>query len=235
MNIVKRMVRRAWRGYRDRRADPAVNPGCGEFEVDNWLISEFVLRKLVPAVGVHPYPLPELHLMAAAVCRLKPGVIFEWGTHLGASARVFYETARRFRIEIPIHSIDLPPDVDHGEHPRSQRGRLVKGRPGVMLHLGDGLDKAAELYRALPRGRPPLVFIDGDHAYPSVRRELEGVMTEMPEAHILLHDTFYQSPEAGYNLGPYRAIQDVLASRPHDYRMLAAATGLPGMTLLYRP
>lgn len=56
-----------------------VNPDCSEFEVNNQLISEFILKKLVPIVGIHPYPLNELMLMVAAVCRLEPTHIFEWG------------------------------------------------------------------------------------------------------------------------------------------------------------
>src|SRR5207245_8967376 len=65
--------------------DPAVNVNCSEFEVNNWIISEFIFQKLVPIVGVTPYPINELALMVSAVCRLKPTHIFEWGTHIGKS------------------------------------------------------------------------------------------------------------------------------------------------------
>ena len=71
--------------------DPARNVGASEFEVDLWILSRFLLKKIVPVVGTHPYPLNELLLMTAAACRLRPSVVFDWGTHIGASARVFYE------------------------------------------------------------------------------------------------------------------------------------------------
>ena len=49
-------------------ADPARNPDCTEFEIDNWSVSRFVLAKLVPVVGIQPFPLHELMLMWSARC-----------------------------------------------------------------------------------------------------------------------------------------------------------------------
>lgn len=214
------------------RKEPAKNIQCTEFEVDNWVLSDFLIKKLIPIVGTHPYPVAELNLMVAAVCRFKPQQIFEWGTNIGKSARIFYETSRQFDIPLEIHSIDLPDNQTHEEHPRSGRGKMVKGYPGVTLYQADGLAKTIELYQCQPNNRT-LVFIDGDHSYESVRRELSGIMNAMPEAAILLHDTFYQSEESGYNIGPHRAVSEILASTPGKYRVMSTTTGLPGMTLLY--
>jgi len=68
------------------------------FEINGWAISQFVLAKLVPVVGVHPFPLHELMLLSAAICRLRPAQAFEWGTHTGKSARVFNECAAHYGI-----------------------------------------------------------------------------------------------------------------------------------------
>jgi cephalosporin hydroxylase len=197
-------------------------------------VSEFVLNTLVPIVGVHPFPLNELVLMVAAVCRLKPGRIYEWGTHLGKSARVFYETARHFGLDVEIHSVDLPDHVLHQEHPGHQRGMLVKGLQDVHLHQGDGLSVCLDIQAQAATPKQTLIFIDGDHSYASVRRELAGIMNGIPEAHILLHDTFFQSSESGYNVGPYRAISEAITETDVRYRLLSTQTGLPGMTLLYQ-
>jgi hypothetical protein len=202
------------------KQDPAMNVHCGEFEVNNWLVSEFVLNTLVPIVGVHPFPLNELVLMVAAVCRLKPGRICEWGTHLGKS--------------VEIHSVDLPDHVLHQEHPGHQRGMLVKGLQDVHLHQGDGLSVCLDIQAQAATPKQTLIFIDGDHSYASVRRELAGIMNGIPEAHILLHDTFFQSSESGYNVGPYRAIAEAITETDVRYRLLSTQTGLPGMTLLYQ-
>jgi cephalosporin hydroxylase len=213
--------------------NPVVNENCSEFEVNNWILSDFVMNTLLPVVGFQPYPLNELMLMAGAVCRFHPAHVFEWGTHVGRSARIFFETCQKFSVEAQIHSIDLPDDVSHAEHPGIQRGELVRNIPAVHLYQGDGLNVALEIARTLPPGTQLLFFLDGDHRYESVYRELTGIMREFPTANILVHDTFYQSPDAQYNTGPYQAIKDALASRPNSCKTLATTTGLPGMTLLY--
>lgn len=215
--------------------DPAPNPAASEFEVNNWALSDFVLSRLVPVVGVHPYPLNELMLMAAAVCRFRPTHVFEWGTNVGSSARVFYETAKYFKIPLEIHSIDLPGEVGHIEHPGGRRGKLVRGKPGVSLHLGDGIETSLGIYRTLPANNCVLFFVDGDHSYESVKRELDAIVSEVTAPKVLLHDTFFQSPDSGYNVGPHRAVQEVLAAQKESRRLrtIEIRTGLPGMTLIY--
>lgn len=187
----------------------------------------------MPIVGVHPFPLPELFLMSAAVCRLRPTHVFERATHVGKSARVFYETSAYCGLAIEIHSVDPPPEVDHQEHPGQRRGELVRDIPSVTLHLGDGLHLALECIRLHQVARP-LFFVDGDHAYESVARELAGVMEQAPQAQILLHDTTYQSPDSQCNVGPHRTIVEALARMPGRYRVMESTTGLLGMTLLYQ-
>jgi len=216
-------------------ANPTVNEGSREFEINNWRISRFVCDTLVPVVGVHPFPLNELMLMVAAVCRVQPTHVFEWGTHIGKSARVFYETARTFGLETEVHSIDLPEDVDHVEHPGQNRGQLVKGLQNVHLHEGDGLETALDIYSRLGTGTTsPLFFVDGDHAYSSVLRELKGIIANVPGASIVLHDTFNQSEDSGYNTGPHAAICEVLEQNPGLFSILTQNLGLPGMTFLWR-
>lgn len=212
--------------------DPALNPGSSEFEVNKWTLSNFVVQQLVPVAGTHPFPLDELMLMTAAVCKFKPELIFEWGTNIGKSARIFYEIVHAFKIEATIHSVDLPDDVFHNEHPKKDRGRMVKGIDSVNLHQGDGLSKSLELVKqAKPKGHV-LFFVDGDHSYDSVKRELEGILQAVPAAAILLHDTFYQSGDSGYNVGPRKAIQDTVDA--NNYTVIHTNLGLPGMSLVYK-
>jgi len=216
-----------------RVQDPTRNPSCAVFEVDNWSISDFIVKKLISKVGVHPFPLSELSLMVSALAYFKPTHLFEWGTNIGKSARVFYEAAKHYRIVTQIHSIDLPDDIEHVEHPGGHRGKLVRGLQGVTLHLGDGLQTSLTLLKEINGVARPLFFLDGDHSYSSVKRELEAIIKQVPGAIILVHDTFYQSADAQYNIGPYRAIADTMDVYGKAYRQIVLNTGLPGMTLIY--
>lgn len=212
------------------------NPDSAEFEVNNWGLSELVVEKLVPVVGVHPFPLSELLLMAGAVARFQPELIFEWGTHIGKAARVFYEVTKTLGLDTTIHSIDLPDDVEHGEHPHENRGMFVKRLKKVKLHQGDGLATALQIMgktKNNSNGEGILFFVDGDHEYESVKRELSEIMKKAPKSVILLHDTFYQSSDSKYNIGPYKAIEDCLKKAKKSYNRIETRSGLPGMTLLY--
>jgi cephalosporin hydroxylase len=212
--------------------NPIINPNCTEFEVNNWVISEFVLEHLTPVVGTHPFPLDELSLMSASICRLKPTHLFEWGTHVGKSARIFWETISYFQLHTKIYSIDLPDDVEHTEHPRSERGKLVENIPQVKLLQGDGVTKALEIYASVPKCKP-LFFLDGDHEYKSIKRELQLIFKHTKKANILIHDTFYQSKKSQYNIGPYKAVTEFHKKHP-KFKAIATKFGLPGMTLLYQ-
>jgi hypothetical protein len=220
-------------GRKDSFTNPVVNPDCTEFEINNWLLSDFILKKIVPVVGVHPYPLNELILMIGAMCRFAPDHLFEWGTHRGVSARIFYETRKAFNIKTIIHTIDLPPNAQHVEHPGQEHARLVRDLPEVKIYRGDGLETALQLASELAPSARLMFFVDGDHSYQSVYRELSGIIERFPRAIILLHDTFYQSEASGYNIGPYRAIQNVMSETGAPYKVMSSCGGLPGMTLLY--
>lgn len=205
-----------------------------ELEADNWKVSAFILRKIVPAVGIHPFPLNELSLMVAAVAWSKPTHIFEWGTHIGKSARIFYETCKFLKIDTAIHSIDLPDNIAHVEHPQHARGKLVKGKKNVTLHQGDGVDTALKIYETLEADAKVLFYLDGDHSHETVYRELTSIMEKVKNPKIILHDTFYQTKESNYNIGPFKAIEDALSKFPGiSFKRIDTNTGLPGMTFLY--
>ena len=210
------------------------NLNCSEFEIDSYIISEFISGRLIKIVGLHPFPINELFLMVSAVVRLEPDHLFEWGTHEGKSARIFYETIKYFKINCIIHSIDLPDDIEHPEHPHSKRGIFVKNLKEVKLYQGDGLTKSLEIISDIKDLSNPLFFLDGDHGYSSVKKELSSIISEVSNANIIIHDTFYQSKESNYYTGPYKAIRETLDNNINNYKVISINTGLPGMTLLYK-
>lgn len=212
--------------------DPAKNKNCTEFEVDNWIVSEFVVDRLIPVIGYHPYPLPELTLIAGAVAYFKPKLICEWGTHIGKASRAFYEITQGFNIDCSIHTIDLPDEVEHVEHPHDNRGLLIKEFGSIKQHLGDGVDTAVKIYLESGKPSPALFFVDGDHSYETVKRELETILKHVEKPIILAHDTLYQSAKSNYNIGPFKAVTEVFGNRK-DFRIHATSIGLPGMSLIY--
>jgi cephalosporin hydroxylase len=212
--------------------DPVRNPEASEFEVDLRILSRFLLERIVPVVGTSTYPLNELMLMCAAACRIKPSVVYDWGTHIGASARIFYECEKTFKLGYEVHSIDLPPDALHAEHPGWKHARLVRDLDKVHLHRGDGVKVALDHWQKLGRPKRPLFFVDGDHAYESVRDELNEIFLTIPDASALAHDSFFQSAESKYNVGPARAIDEIIEKFPSRFRIIKSGLGLPGMTLL---
>ncbi|GAA6212666.1 hypothetical protein NBRC116602_24070 [Hyphomicrobiales bacterium 4NK60-0047b] len=230
-NLAKRLLSRVQQSH----LASVPNLDCDRFEINNWILSDFVAHRLVPLVGFHPYPLNEMMLMSGAVCRFKPSYVFEWGTNLGVSARIFHETASFFKIDTQIHSIDLPDDIDHAEHPKNLRGKFVKGKANVHLHLGDGLQTSLDIYKSIPEGETVLFFVDGDHSYESVKRELSEIVKNVKSPKILLHDTFYQTEKSKYNIGPHQAVNEVMdeVSKDLNLNLVSENIGLPGMTLIY--
>jgi hypothetical protein len=230
-SILGKLRRQAQRAV-GNRPDPVRNPQGSEFEVDLWTLSDFVLDTIVPVVGVRPYPLNELLLMTAAACRLRPSVVFDWGTHIGVSARIFHECDKAFNLGYEVHSIDLPPDAAHVEHPGQEHGRLVRGLGKVHLHRGNGVKVALDVWRRLGQPSRPLFFVDGDHAYESVRDELSEIFSTVADASALAHDSFFQSADSNYNVGPARAIGEVVQNFPGRFAVIKSGLGLPGMTLM---
>jgi cephalosporin hydroxylase len=210
-----------------------VNDNSTELEVNINQLSSFIIKDLLPIVGVSPFPITELLLMSSAVVKLRPDYIFEWGTHLGMSARVFHEICKKYEINTIIHSIDLPDDIEHIEHPGEKRGIKVKGIKNVILHQGDGLETSIDIAKKLEDNSKLLFLLDGDHSYDSVTRELHGIHKTFPKANMIIHDTFYQSGDSGYNIGPFEAVRDFLEQKLNHYKKLSTDIGLPGMTLLY--
>lgn len=201
-------------------------------EIDRWVVSEFIVSKIVPVVGVRPYPLSELDLLVSTLLIYQPSHICDWGTHVGKATRVFYESVKHFGLKAKIVSVDLPESVDHIEHPHADRGKFVKGLPEVKLLLGDGVSTATKYLSTYSKRKVrPLFFLDGDHAYKSVKRELGIIGKNYKNAAIIIHDTFYQTEESNYNIGPYQAVSEYL-KKNHQYYVFTSNFGLPGMTIL---
>jgi cephalosporin hydroxylase len=185
-------------------------------------------------VGYEPYPLDEIFLMCSSVLTLKPTHIFEWGTHLGRSARIFQEVILNFKIPSEIHSFDLPDDISHVEHPGKKRAIFIQNMDSVSLYQEDGLAKSFEIFNSsnLTEKRA-MFYLDGDHSFSTVDNELNTIIKNCENPIFLLHDTFFQSNQAGYNIGPYEALKAFILNNP-SYSVINTNFGLPGMSLVFK-
>ena len=196
-------------------------------ETDKWASSEVVLG-LAKIVSVRPYPLDELLLMSAAFQYHRPEMVIDIGTHVGKSARIWYELSRKFNPQCAVHTIDLC-DPQHAEFPGERLGSYIHGLP-VTQHIGDGYAIAKDLVES-NIGKRLLLFLDGDHGFDTVRRELE-LLKPNEETAALVHDTFYQ-PGSSYYHGPYLAIEE-FRREFSCAQVFHLQLGLPGMSYLSR-
>lgn len=205
-------------------------------EADVGSLDRLVLETILPRAGLL-YPLAEISLMALVVDRVRPTHIFEWGTNVGASAKLFHVLTEALGMDTSIHTWDLPDNVSHGQHPGAEHGKLAQGLPRVQFHREDGLVGALAEYQRVKSSHPEarvLFFIDGDHAYDSVLREITAIVSGLEEFHLLAHDTFVQKPEAkGQFRESWLACATGLELSAREYRWLNVGFGSPGMTYLW--
>ena len=215
-------------------SNPAIFGPKRIFEVDSWKVSEFVVKELVPVVEFAPYPLEELCLMVSAVCYFKPDIIIEWGTHLGKSARIFYEIISKFNLKTEIYSIDLPPSVSHPENIVDKRGHFVKGIGKINLINGDSIIESKKIIDQRKKATRYLFFLDGDHGLDRVFDELTYLHKIASTSCFLIHDTIYLGKYSGCSNGPYRAVNKFIKNImiKGKYFRKDVNSGKPGMTLL---
>jgi hypothetical protein len=205
-------------------------------ESDTSALDQLVLEKVVPKAGLL-YPLAEISLMALVVDRVRPTHIFEWGTNIGGSARIFHLITEALQMDTEIHTWDLPEDTPHGQHPGKDHGKLARGLSRVFFHREDGLQGALAKMDSERIRHPefrPLFFLDGDHSYSSVIREIAGLVSVQEEFHLLAHDTFIQKPDVkGQSRESWLGCPTALAAFAKDYRWLNVGFGNPGMAYLW--
>jgi len=201
------------------------------FESELHDASKFVVEVLYPLIKSQPYPINEQILMTCVAKTRDIDYIFEYGTHFGVSARIWYEIKKYFNLKYNIHTIDLPYNEEHIEHPKNNVGVFIRNISEIQQHFGNGVEVSLELAKKF-KAKNPLFFVDGDHEYESVYLELDRIYSEFPSSHVLAHDTFMQREEKKYNTGPGRAVKAII--KKYNLEEVQLNIGTPGMTYLYK-
>lgn len=146
-------------------------------------------QELIESLMIPGYGFDEVGFIEETLLLLKPDFIGEWGTNRGSSARIFYELTQLHEISCKIHTVELPAVLAQLDpaHSGASTGALLADIP-VTCHQGDGVTEALEQY-ALSKTVRPLFFLDGEHLYENVFREIVSVNRYDPDAWMLIHDT----------------------------------------------
>ena len=195
--------------------------------VNKSILSEIVLR-ISRIIGTCPYPLDEQMLMGYAFIRSKPDIVLDCGTNVGKSARFFYEFARQVRHPCEVHTIDLMGPT-HPECPWSSLGRYIRGLP-ITQHIGDSYEIGIKLIEAFP-ARRYLIFIDGDHTYAGVKKDIQLLDRAKPGSAALFHDATFFLPKLSPDI--CRAIDEYVEAYPVAY-VYHQGMGLPGMSYVQK-
>ena len=142
----------------------------------------------VEELGLLGYTPPEVTFLYETMETLRPGIIVEWGTNVGYSARILYEAKVLLGLRTAVHSVDIAREAPilRPEDEGKERGHHVQGL-NVALHVGHGAQEAVSITAMSGRARP-LFFVDDNHGYDMLSRDLEMLARDTPLAVLVVHD-----------------------------------------------
>lgn len=139
----------------------------------------------VRQLGIPGYGDDEVRFFAETIETYRPTHVFEWGTNVGASARIFHEIGHGLQVITVEH-----PDDQTFDHPGHRYGLWCDGfEPHIYMLKGDGVSVSLDAFVQFGSPERALFFVDGDHSYDAVSRELGLIAEAAPRAVILVHDT----------------------------------------------
>jgi hypothetical protein len=181
------------------------------------LIAKTTANRII-SLDLSGYGEDEINFMCDTVELVQPDRVLDWGTNLGASARVFYEATGANCV---VETIDLPMVLEALDRDHAGAGTGLHLHPDIRQHRGDGVTEALRLC-ATWNPKRPLFFLDGNHLRENVFREIWAIHKFCPHGVLLVHDTNQQPGDAIRNwqhrYGGYRL--DVLNSQAGMVRMI---------------
>lgn len=137
------------------------------------------------------------------------GVIAEIGTDTGAFARYLLETCSPK--ELHIFEIDVS---------RIEPENLRKGLDEGVVKVHEG--NSSELIAQMPDGYFDWIYVDGDHFYEGVRRDIEAAAPKVKEGGFLVFNDYATwSPTSMSHCGVARAVNEFCIA--NDWQMVYLA------------
>lgn len=179
-------------------------------------IDDVIIIEDMTTAGVNPGDRRAIYYLVRA---LKPERILEIGTNVGASTIHITAATKRNMLENVatnyfVTSVDIL-DVNEGANPFWKRSDLPRSPRECVAELGMGnrtafVTESSLLFLGRCRQEFDLIFLDGDHAAPTVYQEIHKALPCLRNGgSILLHDYFPRNRPLWSNgavvPGPYLA------------------------------
>jgi len=170
--------------------------------------------------GINPGDRRAIH---ALILALKPDVVLEIGTHIGASTLYIARALREVSPIARVVTVDIVDVNDPARGPWMAVG--IKSPPRDLARELDCHDRIvfvqqrAEEFMARTDERFGLVFLDGDHSPLAVYNEVAAALRILrPGGVILLHDYYAGGralfPDGQVIAGPFRALERIRRENP---------------------
>lgn len=165
-------------------------------------------RTLEPRHTEHCRLFPSRDLMLEQLP--KRGVVAEIGTDRGSFARKILKTARPSR----LHIIDL----DFSRFDRSVEAEAAAAGIATQLHPGD----SATVLGSFPDHTFDWIYIDGDHTFEGVCRDIRQAVTKVkPDGLLVFNDYTVWSAIDNCAYGVMRAVHDLCLDEDFELVFLA--------------
>lgn len=178
---------------------------------------------VVEAKGRYHQPASELPADKLTGCEVLPnrlalldrapkgGVVAEIGVDRGDFS---HEIAARVKPDM-LHLFD----IDESRIANAEiRRRLAAGDPGLKLHVGD----SSALLSALPDAHFDMIYIDGDHTYAGVVKDIQAAEAKIkPGGMLIFNDYAVWSPQSMFHCGVAKAVHELCLRSDWKFRFIA--------------
>lgn len=194
------------------------------------------LKAFTAAKGAYHNPAPELPAEKLADCQILPnrmvlldkvakgGVIAEIGVDRGDFSQQILQRCQ----PVKLHLFDI-------DASRIQNEIALTALNGsdnlVELHIGD----SSTNMDALPDGTFDIVYIDADHKYEGVVKDIEASLPKLKAGGALIfNDYTVWSPASMFHCGVARAVNELCLRKPWKFRYLAMQSMMYNDVMLVR-
>ena len=181
------------------------------------------LREFRAAKGRYHHPAPELPASKLEGCEVLPnrmmlldrvrkgGVMAEIGVDRGDFSREILTRCKPDK----LYLFDI--DISRLVNPEIS-AELARGDGRVETRVGDSSKNMSEM----PDGHFDMVYIDGDHEYQGVVRDIEATLPKMkPDGVMIFNDYAVWSATSMYHCGVARAVHEFCLKNPWKFRYMS--------------